>query len=436
MQFVLRGLFAERANGDAEMSSVSSQRGAVSLLVLILVLIVTLIFGVLWFTQMTENEKLTNDAAAAKKGAAASTAQMEFYRDYYATVAPLIGGGVPTSVPWDSTVTEPAAIVADGVVKTLTGVLEGVGQQVDAPSERPASLVAALDVPITRVKALKGQLSAKDQEIARLKAENESQAGQISQAATAHAEEKTRMQSEYEGNVSRLTNQLNEVRAQNDDVQGKIRNVNTELDTARDAFNKEKQALLTEKKDMESTVRAVKSEQRIKRATVTADGKVLSADPQTGRVFIDLTGKQMLRRGTRFRVYETGKGGERIHKGYVTVTDVRADMSEARIDETGTGTMGAGDWLYSPLFDAKETVTFAFLGQLPGRYTREVATRLLAASGAKIGESVDVNTTFLVLGEKEDAEGEELTASADYKNALLWGVEVIRAQDLTPFLKQ
>ncbi|MSR74724.1 MAG: hypothetical protein EXS14_04550 [Planctomycetes bacterium] len=419
------------------MSVHSAQRGAVSLLVLILVLVVTLIFGALWFTQMTANEELTKNAEVAAKGNKAATAQMEFYRDYYAAVAPLVGGGVPSTIPYDSTTTDPGALVAEGVVKIVTTVLEGVGQQVDAPSERPASLVAALDVPITRVKALKGQLAAKDQEIVRLKSEGEAQVTQISQLGTAHADEKARMQSEFESNISRLNSQINEVRAQNEAVQGNVRTSQTELESSRENFNKEKQGLLAERKDMESTVRSVKSEQRIKRATVTADGKVLSADPKTGTVFIDITSKNMLRRGTRFKVFETGKGGERIHKGYVTVTDVGAAMSEARMDESaGNGQMGAGDWLYSPIFEAKETVTFAFLGQLPGRYSREIASRMLANAGAKIGDKVDVSTTFLVLGEKEDADAEELTASADYKNALLWGVEILRSQDLSPFLKQ
>ncbi len=419
------------------MSVHSAQRGAVSLLVLILVLVVTLIFGVLWFTQMGANEDLTKKSSAAVKDSKAATAQMEFYRDYYAAVAPLVGGGVPSTIPYDATKSEPAALVAEAVVKVVSTVLEGVGQQVDAPSERPANLVSALDVPITRVKALKGQLAAKDQEISRMKSENEAQATQISSLGTAHADEKARMQSEFESNISRLNSQINEVRAQNEAVQGKVRESQTELETSRETFNKEKQGLLTDRKDLESTVRAVKSEQRIKRATVTSDGKVLSADPKTGAVFIDLTSKNMVRRGTRFKVFENGKGGERIHKGYVTVTDVGAAMSEAKVDEsTGSGAIGAGDWLYSPIFEASETVTFAFLGQLPGRYSREVASRILENAGAKIGEKVDVSTTFLVLGEKEDAEAEELTASADYKNALLWGVEIIRAQDLAPFLKQ
>lgn len=415
-----------------------AERGAVNILFLVMVLVVALVFGVLWFTQLQKNEQLEKAASLARIEATASEDKFSFYRDYYSAVAKLIGGGLPEQVPWDESLSGTVASEkAADVTKRLEDALRTIGGRVDDGTSTPAKLVDALEVPVSRYLALKGEIGQKNQEIAALKSQVETKDKSAKEADRAHQEEKARIQTENDANVSRLTQQLTDVRAQNEEVQTKVRDSNTELDTTRTTLNKEKQDLLQQTKEAQGQVRSMKSEIKIKRATETPDGKILSADPRSGLAMIDVPGSEFLKRGTRFKVYENGKGGTKIHKGYVTVTNLGPNMSEGRIDETvpGSGDIGNGDWLYNPVFDRKDQQHFFFLGRLPGRYNKEIATRILTSFGAAIDPKVTVTTHFLVLGEKEDLDGEELTESPEYKNAMTWGVEVIRAQDLAPFLQ-
>ena len=74
------------------------------------------------------------------------------------------------------------------------------------------------------------------------------------------------------------------------------------------------------------------------------------------------------------------------------------------------------------------------LGELTGRVNKEMAKRVLEGAGAKVDDKVTVETDFLVLGVKEAPDSPELTESESYKQAQAWGIEIIRARDLDPFL--
>ena len=76
-----------------------------------------------------------------------------------------------------------------------------------------------------------------------------------------------------------------------------------------------------------------------------------------------------------------------------------------------------------------------FLGEMPGSWNRATATKFLKQRGATIEDKVSINTDFVVLGVQEDEDAAPLTDSDDYRHALQWGIEVIRARDLAPYLK-
>ena len=63
-----------------------------------------------------------------------------------------------------------------------------------------------------------------------------------------------------------------------------------------------------------------------------------------------------------------------------------------------------------------------------------MAKRVLEAAGARVDDKLSVETDFLVLGVKEAPDPPELTESEAYKQAQAWGIEIIRARDLDPFL--
>jgi NAD-dependent DNA ligase len=96
--------------------------------------------------------------------------------------------------------------------------------------------------------------------------------------------------------------------------------------------------------------------------------------------------------------------------------------------------VGEGDMILSPIFDKSKTLHFVVLGELPGRYNREMATKILESHGVKIDSKVTVATDFVVLGMK-DGEDADPAESEDYKKAQGWSIPVLRARDLEPFLQ-
>jgi hypothetical protein len=424
------------------MVSFERERGAVSIVFLVLVLIVTVVFGALWFVEKQENKKLMDSERLAAAAKSDKDREVTFCREYYATVAEKVGGGVEPLIPaWTPDIISGRDIAATPV-KKLDELITNVPLRADDNVTKPATLADAVEAPIKRYQTLKGEITQNKAEIERLKKDVEEKDKTIAANQKAYDEARRNFQTEAESTYSRLNTQLNETRAQNEQVQTQIRDANAETEKVRTESNAEKQKILGSQRELEGQVRQIHGELKIKRATETPDGKILNADPNSSIVMIDVTSQSQLRRGTRFKVYETGKGNTKIHKGWITVTDVGPSMSEARIEETmpGVGGIGRGDWIYNPFFDKETAKTgsptrFVFLGQLPGRYTREMATRILESFGARVEDKVTVHTSFLVLGAKEDPEGPELTEDQNYKNATLWGVEIIRAQDLAPFLQ-
>ena len=424
------------------MVSFAGERGAVNILYLVITLVVALAFGALWFTQLQENEKLVEHEAKAKATLAQAENDIAWYKGYYTEISQRIGGGVPTALPGGADFEKLPSEVAKTALKGVDEALSNIGKQVNdtaSSASPPTNLVEALLVPVTRYKSVEQDVRTRDTRVKELQAEVEQKDKDLRAAVAKRDEELQRIQTEYNANISRLSQQNSDLQNEVATTTAKVAEQNTEMETTRQTSNKEKQELTTSLREFEGQVRTLHSAAKLERETEVSDGKILSADPKLGLGMIDITSSDLVRRGTRFKVYESGKGNTKIHKGWVTVTDIGPRMSEVRIDEIvpGVGAIGAGDWLYNPYFSktAGRKINFHFLGQLPGRYTRETAERILKGFGASVQDKVTIETDFLVLGENEDPDADPLTESADYRNAMTWGIEVIRARDLAPFLQ-
>ncbi|MAG54928.1 MAG: hypothetical protein CMJ83_01425 [Planctomycetes bacterium] len=405
--------------------------GAVHILFLIFVLVVALAFGALWFLELQANEDAVADKDAAEYALDEMTDKFFFQKDYWEKLAPFMGAGIPPNAP----VPTEGMNVNDAVaplIATLEGDLGNIGNRIDDPAARPTNLRDAWDPIINRYQVLKGEIAALKTQIGTHKADVASRDAQIASDTADHAKAVQDLQTDHEGTLSTKDQQINQMRTQNEEFQTTIRDQQAAAEKERETFNEEKKTIADDKEDLEGRVRQIHSEARIKRATNEPDGEVLSYDPVTGKVFINIGSDDMLRRGTRFRVLEVIKG-TRHHKGWITVTNTMNGMSEAHLDE-GVAP-DARDILMNPVFDKNETVRFVFLGTLPGKYNRETAERILGKLGAKVEGNVTIRTDFLVLGMKESEDDDEITEREDYKNAQRWGIEMIRARDLQPFLQ-
>ncbi len=418
----------------------SRERGAVNILFLVMVLVLALIFGTLWFLQLQENEELSTRLQSERNRSNFEAQRSAWARDYHNSFAGKIGGGFPTSFPVQEG-TVPDALAQETVKPFTTGVETKISEvlaRVDEGALQPQNLMEAIEIPVTRYLAKKAEVTSLQTTIVQKDAEIAAKSAEIESLKKAHADQLSAATATHGASQSALKAINDALEQTNTEVQTKISTLVDESKVERESLNTSRNDALAQKNELEGQVRSIKSELRIERAKETPDGKVLSADSETGICLISISSKEQLRRGTRFKVYETGKGGEKIHKGWVTVTDTRPDMSVARIDETvpGKGGIDADDWLYNPIFNPAGEVHFLFLGQTPGRYTREVAERILESFGAKIDKKVTTRTDFIVVGEKETEDADELTESPEYKNAQTWGIEMIRPKDLEPFLQR
>ena len=114
------------------------------------------------------------------------------------------------------------------------------------------------------------------------------------------------------------------------------------------------------------------------------DGKIIAVN-RRGTCHIDVGSDSMLRRGTRFKVFEIGKGGAMIEKGWITVTNTENGQSTCAVDSRAAGlNIDAGDMIFNPVFSRGKEVRFAILGDLPGKYNKETAVRILGKLGARV----------------------------------------------------
>ena len=94
-----------------------------------------------------------------------------------------------------------------------------------------------------------------------------------------------------------------------------------------------------------------------------------------------------------------------------------------------------GDQITNPFYSRDHTPVFVFLGRMTGRYSKEEASRLVEQAGGRVDENISVNADFVVVGEKDDPEGPELTESDTYKLAVEFGCDILSVRDLETLLR-
>jgi len=151
-----------------------------------------------------------------------------------------------------------------------------------------------------------------------------------------------------------------------------------------------------------------------------ADGLIRRVDNSSKTVWLNIGSADRVQPRTTFSVYAKdnsgiGRGQEDI-KGKIEVTRViDAHMSEAKIlEEDLYRPMAANDQIYSPLWNPGRQENFSVVGDLDldndGRDDRELFQQIIATAGAKIdnevdhegnrtGDGITEKTKFLILGD-------------------------------------
>ncbi|HYC78487.1 MAG TPA: BRCT domain-containing protein [Planctomycetota bacterium] len=424
------------------MSPRHARRGAVHVMFLIVVLVMTLAFAFLWFTQLQQNEELRTQAQTAQTNYRRLENEVGYTKLAYREVAQYMGGGIPVDltipegVGRGEPITPSSPEQLGNVTKKYLNDLREISRTGGEESAAPKTAFDALTI-------LRGAYTTKVQEntvlaqqLAAQKAEVEAQRTAVAAADKRRNEDVATVTSEKDNNTARLTQQVNELTGDRDTLQNKLREATTAVQTSADTHNRDINAERLKTQELDAAVGSIKSQYTMQRATMTPDGSVLTVNRSARTMFIDRGSRDLLRRGTRFQVFATVKGGDKVLRGTAVVTSVGPTQSEARIEAEEPGQrIVDGDWIYNPYFEKGRTTRFVFLGNL-GTMSADNAKRILERMGAKVDDKVTVETDFLVLGSKDTPEAEELTESQVYKDALRWGIQVLRARDLDVFLQQ
>ncbi|MEW6746507.1 MAG: hypothetical protein AB1486_27520 [Planctomycetota bacterium] len=249
--------------------------------------------------------------------------------------------------------------------------------------------------------------------------------------------------------IAKLRNDLQDEQSraqqQQQDADQRIQGLQTQVDEAQqrareieDQAKAREAELVAEVSKRDARLNELNQKLAVLREPNRPDGEVLSVSDKERLAYLNLGAKDMLRRGTRFLVFDWAKGGVPRTKGWVEVREVFESYALAGIVELvdALDPLVPGDQVAAPTFDPNMPRTFVLLGRFPAGFDRAFVKRRLEALGARVDDAVSVRTDFLVLGEKELGEfAPELGDSEDYKLAEVYGVQMLPVQELLNFIK-
>ncbi len=162
-----------------------------------------------------------------------------------------------------------------------------------------------------------------------------------------------------------------------------------------------------------------------------ADGSILTVNQDAMTGFIDIGRKDGLFRGTEFEVFDTIKGGRRVQKGTIEVTDRFEDYSRFKIKnqiDALNKPIESEDFVRSEKFSKQDVKVFVFAGQMQGQYTRSMLRELIKKNGHRVEPDVTNRTNFLVIGSGYEND-------RDYEKARNLGIDTISQKQLQRMLE-
>ncbi len=423
------------------MTPSTRQSGAVHIMFLIITIILALAGWGMWFGEKSKNEELAATSKEAELSEAAATSEVYQLRKGYEVVAKAVGGipaTLPPALPIDQQ-SEYEALVeakyAEPIRKKVREIIKFF--QGDRSQDTLFDAYAPAEAMVTRLESEKSQLMS---QLATARADKAAAEKANDDMITAQNTELANKNEEMNQLRQKNARQEQALESQKDALSNELRDITSKFDEAAKAHTKEIVVLRDFNARLDRDVRDYKLQERTHRERNLPDGQVTGVNYKEGTCYINIGTKHGLRRGTRFQVYRFAKGRVKQFFGYIVVRDTERDRSLCAI-ENGARPMRQ-DYITSPAFDAEKSRTFYFLGNLPGRFNNQTATRILGQYGMKVADKFNLNVDFIVLGENPEMpeEGEEpdpnwFKKTQAYSDAIRWGVEMIRAEDLETYLK-
>ncbi len=278
-----------------------------------------------------------------------------------------------------------------------------------------AKLRQELDNLTAQAAQMRQTVAQHQQTIEGLEAEYREQVVAREQQVAAAQQEREEAQTSKEEIVAGLTNELNVATEAERNLKNEVADAEQRLAEAQRQFTQDISELegtntdLQEKLDVATDV-----------SFEVPDGRVTRVDPVTNLIWINLGEADQLRVGTTFSVYEKNYqnvGGDPADiKGAIEVTRiVKPHLAAARITEDDIqAPIAPGDPIYTPLWAPGQRLNVSIAGFIDldgdGESDRELFHDLvrgvngtvnneLLDNGERTGGEIDVDTTFLVIGQ-------------------------------------
>lgn len=258
---------------------------------------------------------------------------------------------------------------------------------------------------------------------------------ELAAAKAAHVEQlanKDTAISEEAARSAAVQASLDELKREKDDqietLKTQLDQATAEAESAREEFESQLTAMNSQLNQAKSVVSQLNT--REKPFVVEGpDGAVLHAANEN-LVIIDLGKKDMLMPGTVFTVIGKIKGGSRVQKGTIKVTNVGDTTAEARVLDGGG--INQGDLVQSAVYSKDRVLHFHLLGNF-SKMGRSDAEMRLQALGAKIDDSVLPTTHYVVAG--TPSEGEAFEGTDAWRRAKEYNIPIITEAQLEAFTR-
>ncbi len=406
----------------------SSERGSALMWWVIILTVLVLVSSVLAYLQFQEKERYiefyTNSQAEVKRRDADIADRAQDLVAIYNKVG-WTGGEFASGAKTDLSLVDerlkalrekfPTQIVASDT--TLEAALKGVEAAFDDTQNRLKDATSALEVA-------QGD-AEKAKELTRsVGTEKDAEIGKLSASIKEEQDRGARNQQASTQTIESLRNRITELEGETQ---------KTEAERKKERNSLENQVLAEKAK-----VQEINERNKMIREHDVPDGAIIDASASIGLAWINAGTRQGLMRGTKFLVYDLGKGGEKRPKGWIEVREVRSDSAVCGITsmKDSLDPIVAGDLIANPYFDRDKQPVFVFLGDLPGRYSKDEVTRMLQAKGARVDDQVSAMTDFLVIGQSPKSETPViLEDSPTFKLAEEYGIQMMAASDLQKYIE-
>lgn len=325
----------------------------------------------------------------------------------------------------------------------ITNLQEGFSGFIGKDASTLSRIVNGLE---TRINELTRELTEAKQQVSAAEANRasaERKVGEVtSQKDQAVADVQKQMQDERDRNSSQESADRNRI----DELNGRLNAAEARARAEKEELEGKVVSLGDEIKRRDARIAELSKRVETIRLPDKPDGSVVAVST-ADTCYIDIGSKQLLRRGTRFKVFTYGKNGAMHEKGMVEVSSVEEQMAECTVVDLKDryDPISRGDKIAAPNYDPEMPREFVLTGRFPSGYTRAMVADRLRALGAKVAEKVGPSTDFLVQGdpeqvaaegaEEEGGDGAATSEQDDLQRAQLYRVQILPVREILEYLK-